>query len=210
MKYLLESLGYSVYHVSGTVVLPDGHIVTIVTDLKVPGDKHLVDVGLGAPTLSAIPLDFEDESPIYIESFATYKFIHRDGKYVRFDKKKSAAVMWQTEGNEEWKEFFSFDLTPRELAFFDEAADKLYSGSDILANLFHSSLLIGLFSGPSLQARYIKNTVLLHENDSHELMVVKLGSNEELLMYAKEHFPVVSIKEIQGTIQNINLNFEAS
>ncbi len=73
MKLLLEALGYSVYHISSHVSdgpTEENHVITIVT---FDGIKYLVEIGCGYPTFQPIPLNFEDESIVYKESFIKYK-----------------------------------------------------------------------------------------------------------------------------------------
>ena len=62
MKYLLQSLGYNVHHVSSSMLGPPNninHILCLVCDLCTPGDRYLVDVGVGYPTFEPVSLKFE-------------------------------------------------------------------------------------------------------------------------------------------------------
>ena len=86
---LLEALGYEVYHVTSSIGnKPDNHILTIVQNVQKPGDKFLVDVGIGYPTFDPIPLDFVKESPVYKQSFLEYKFAWLEGMLVRFHRRE--------------------------------------------------------------------------------------------------------------------------
>lgn len=84
MKLLLEALGYTVHHVLSTVKYPDNHIITMVYDIVFPGDKYLIEVGVGSPTFRPIPINFENESPVYEDSFVKYKYAWKDGLLWRY------------------------------------------------------------------------------------------------------------------------------
>ena len=207
MKSLLEVLDYNVHYISGDARYPNSHILVLLTDLKVPGDKQLVDVGLGAPTFTSIPLDFENESPIYKQSFAEYKFVYEGEKLVRYHKKKSAVLLPpMKEGEKEWREFINIDLFPRELGFFDETMNKLYGDPNSMITPFHSSFRVVAFGEGSVAKCIIKDTSLLLENGSHNLIEVKLGSVEELLEKVKQNIPVLR-SETEKALENLDFVF---
>lgn len=83
---LLKALGYSSYLCGSTVTRPDSifcHLLVIVKDLVNRGDIHYVECGSGFPTFKAISLNFDQESPIFNDSYLEYKLIKRDGKILR-------------------------------------------------------------------------------------------------------------------------------
>jgi hypothetical protein len=55
------------------------HVLTAVDSLKKPGDKYIVDVGLGLPNFEPIPLDFEDETSLLY----THRLYHNLNTSVR-------------------------------------------------------------------------------------------------------------------------------
>lgn len=66
---LLVALGYDCYLTEGRMwdADPNTHAVVIVRNLLGTNDSRLVEVGVAYPTLGAIPLDFELESPTTVE-----------------------------------------------------------------------------------------------------------------------------------------------
>ena len=130
--HLLKALGYEVHHLSGTCnpKHPNNHIATLVHDVVQPGDKFLVDVGCGYPTLQAVPLDFDLESPIYTSIFLQYKFVRLDGHYERqhllnFGDERFQSLPSSTySGN--WARYYHFDLIPRDLRHFEAAMTEVY------------------------------------------------------------------------------------
>ena len=56
-KFLLDALGYSTFFVIGDINHPNNHILVVVEGLEVPGDKFLVDVGVGLPTFDPVALN---------------------------------------------------------------------------------------------------------------------------------------------------------
>lgn len=137
IKLLLEALGYSVAHLTSDVNQhSNNHLLTIAYNLKVPGDRYLVDVA-GFPTFVPVPLDFKVESPVYFFSFLRYKFLHRDGKVIWCLQKETGAR--PSKSKEGWTEFCIIDLTPRELSFFDGPNDEIYGNLDSIVTPFHKS-----------------------------------------------------------------------
>ena len=193
LKYLLEALGFNVHFIAGSVLShPDNHLGILLKDLTHQGSTHLVDAN-GYPTFQAIPLDFEEKSPIYNESFFEYKFmrkvnekgqkvilrLHRRGDY------------YGPEGSElfkdGWRTFCEFNLTPRELSHFDAAMEKIYTipyeGSPFLVSLRAIQF--------SMQSRMvaIKDKKLLLENEDHAVREFPLKSKEEYLSTVQKYFP---------------------
>ena len=203
MKSLLEILDYNVHYISSDIRHPSNHILILLTDLKVPGDKQLVDVGLGVPTLTSIPLDFENESPIYKQLFVEYKFVYEGEKLVRYHKKKSAMLlppMKEGEEEKEWREYVNIDLFPRELGFFDETMNKAYGDPNSMITRFHSCLRVVVLGEDSVAKFIIKDTSLLLEN---ELLEEKLESVEKLLENVKQNIPVLG-SETEKALENLD------
>jgi arylamine N-acetyltransferase len=198
-KYLLEALGYDSYLVGSDIVKENGHVVTAVDNLKKPGDKYIVDVGLGVPNFEPIPLDFEDESPIYAQSFSEFKYARKNGKITRYHREHpSAEELMPPNLSEEvkWRRFYDAneELPRRELSFFDETFEELYTDLDCSFTPFNNSFRIvgfrGEYTNPKLVA--FRNFTLLLENDAHKVEKVKLKSVEEILEKVDLYFPVLS------------------
>lgn len=183
MKFLLQALGYDVYFVISHIRIPNNHIVTVVQNLTKPGDRHLVDVGVGYPTFEAIPLNFERESPVYMHSFLQYRFV-REGDMIN---------RWHGEGESRpdipavngWRKVCIIDPTPRELDYFEEHMHLVYS--DPRRSPFHTSLRATIFRDQ--RATCIKDMSLLLEDDNHTLQEIKFTDKNALLKTITQHFP---------------------
>ncbi len=175
MKLLLEALGYSVYHIVGSVLQPENHIITIAI---FNGTKYLIEIGCGYPTFQPIPLNFTDESLVYEESFIKYKF-----KWVSEDTIERQHL-FLTPGAQ-WQRFYSFNVTPQQLKDLDKPMTLAYT--DINAIPFHTSFrAIKFYQG---KATVIRDRTLLVEDNTHVLQETKLLSEEEVLQAVKDNFP---------------------
>lgn len=189
MKLLLQALGYEVYHVISSIVKPDNHILTIVRNLQKPGDKFLVDVGIGYPTFDPVPLDFVEESSVYKQSFLEYKFVWVEGMLVRFHRKGELRPMKEGEVViDGWRKVCIIDPTPRDLTYFQKPMDKVYSDPSL--SPFHTSLRVVYF--PRGKAVCIRDNCLLVENDSHELVGEPLADGKEIVDKVRELFPLLT------------------
>ncbi|KAJ8040740.1 hypothetical protein HOLleu_15127 [Holothuria leucospilota] len=86
LKELLAALGYEIYYVKATIIMPFDHIGLVVKNVTHNGSKHLVEAA-GFPTFQAIPLDFEGFSEVYNRSFLRQMF----------QKTKEGTVLWYHE-----------------------------------------------------------------------------------------------------------------
>lgn len=187
MKYLLEALGYNVSFVSGDIVNPNDHILIIVVNLAKPGDRFLVDAGIGYPIFDPIPLDFEKESCTYTRSFIEYKYIWEDGKLNFYLKKKGPnLLLWNV-----LRKVCEIDLTPRELSFFDSHFDAVYT--DVERTPFHVSIRAIMYKEQGMKAVCVKDSSLLLEDDNHCMVETKIDSADEMLKIIKQNYP--SLKE---------------
>ena len=180
MKFLLEALGYEVYHVVSSIGQPDNHILSVVQNVRKPGDKFLVDVGTGYPTFEPIPLDFADESPVYKHSFLVFKFSWMEGMLVRCHHTKQTDL-------DGWRKVCIIDPTPRELAYFQEPMDIVYS--DPSRTPFHTSLRVVSF--PNGKAVCIRDSCLLVENDCQKMVEEPLADRREILAKVNDLFPLL-------------------
>ena len=212
-KLLLETLGYDINFCAADIYAPTSHTLTIVHNLKKPGDKHLVDVGMGCPCFEPLPLDFEDESPVYKQSYTEFKYARKDGELVRYHKSSKyndLAPDFAQEDEIGWKRCYSLDekIISREWSFFDEPIDKLYTDLDCVYSPFHQSLRAIAYhrEGADLRLVAIKDSSLLLENESHHIEEQKLGSVEEVLEKVDLYFPLLSA-EARVAVKNIKWDF---
>ena len=182
--------------------------------LEKPGDKHIVDVGLCCPSFEPLPLDFEDQSPIYKQSFSVFKYVRKEGKYIRYHKTGSKnydlAPDIRREDEIKWKGFYAMDdkVIPRELSFFDQIMDEVYTDLDSVITPFHKSLRAVAYHGEGADLRLVavKDSSLLLENESRQINEEKLGSVEELLERVDLYFPPLSA-EAREAVKNVEWNF---
>ncbi len=181
MKLLLEALDYTVHHVLSAVSnLPDNHLITIASNVRDHGDKYLIEVGTGFPTFKPIPIDFDQESPVYDESFIKYKL-----KWVSKNRLERE-MMFQVPGSE-WKLFYSWETARKKLEEMDAAMTSVYTDPKITP--FHTSLRAVRFVHG--KAVCIRDMTLLMEDNSHILQEKKLSTELEFLDAVGEHFPLL-------------------
>ena len=187
MKFLLQALGYDVYFVASNIGYPNNHIITVVQNLTKPGDKHLVDVGVGYPTFEAIPLDFEHESPVYLHSFLWYKFVREGDTIARWHGKGESTPEYPLVNG--WRKVCIIDPTPRNLEFFAEPMHTVYTTPD--PSPFHTSLRAIIFTNK--KAMCIKDMSFLVEDDNHELQETKMVHRDRLLETTAQYFPQLQL-----------------
>lgn len=206
-KFLLEALGYNVHLVGGDIGIPNNHVLTVVNDLKKPGDKYIVDVGFGVPNFEPIPVDFECESPVYAHSYSRVKYVREDSKLIRCHKK---TFIHFPDGADSWRPICISDerLQPRQSSYFDEIMEKVYTDIDGAITPFCNSLRAITFrgDGANLKCLALKDSSLLLENESHDLEEVKLGSVEEILEKVDLHFPLLS-DAARKAVKNVKFDF---
>ena len=130
---LLQAIGYRTQLVSGTCnpKHPNNHIATLVNDVAELGDKYLVDVGCGYPTLQAVPLGFENESPVYKNIFLQYKFVklgsgHYERQHLLNLGKERLISLQSSCYSEKWERYYDFEDVPRDLSYFKPAMTEVY------------------------------------------------------------------------------------
>ncbi len=167
-------------------------MASIITGVVTPDDRFLFDPGLGYPNFELIPFDFEVETKIYTHSYMTYKFI-KEGEYiVRCHKIRKCMDPLSIPGilDENWKKVHYFDLTPRELSYFDVAINKLYNDPEFKSSCpLYSNIMVSGFTECNLKPVILKNTSFLIENDMATLDEVKSKSAGEILKFVEDHYP---------------------
>ena len=79
------------------------------------------------------------------------------------------------------------DPTPRDLTYFQEPMDRVYSDPSITP--FHTSLRVVAF--PRGKVVCIRNNCLLVENDAQELVEEQLADGREILDKVNDLFPLL-------------------
>jgi hypothetical protein len=92
-----------------------------------------------------------------------------------------------------WRRYYDVDeeLPRRELSFFDEGFDEMYTDLDCP---FIKDFIIAGYRGEYTNPKFVAftNFKLLLENEAHEVEKVKLKSVEEILEKVDLYFPVLS------------------
>ncbi|XP_005112855.1 uncharacterized protein LOC101854469 [Aplysia californica] len=208
--FLLQALGYraSMVHATCTssVLFPDNHVVVYVCDVATPGDKFLVEVGFGFPTYRAISLDFEKESPEYIDSFIEYKYIRHEGKVLRMHR-KGCPIRAMGKKNPlvdfvvgDWRRFYLVEPeSTTQLAEFDEDFDQVFQNP--AASPFHGSFRVIGF--PNRKAVMVVNQKTMIEDDKGDLQVSAIeGGDDGVVAKVKELFPVLPDQLVQDAMTN--------
>ena len=197
IKNLLQALGYKVMLVPSAVKNEYDHVMILAEIEKM---QYVIDVGSGYPTFEAIPLDFDDESKVYKDSFLKYRFVRKDDiierlhNHSRFIRSQSSIT--SQENSKLWRRFYHFKVTPVNLSFFDEALYQVYTEPD--ASPFLMSLRA--FRCSSGRAVAICNNFLLTEDDNNDLVGTKLESLEEMKSKLAEFFPMLHLDLINAAL----------
>ncbi|XP_013393728.1 arylamine N-acetyltransferase 1-like [Lingula anatina] len=103
LYFVLRALGYDVTLAKGHVKNPGDHVLLVAHDVVTSGDSYLIEAAIGYPTLRAILLDFQVESPVYTFSFCTFKYVRQDGgEFHRMHKEESDL-------EKTWRRVYSFN-----------------------------------------------------------------------------------------------------
>ena len=209
ITHLLQAIGYDTYLCAGSIMVFDSsnHVICIVENLTSPGSKHMVDAWTGWPTFEAIPLDFQDESPIYSFSFLESKFIRKGTTIQRFHRRgeRYAEVPFPTDQHiDGWRKMCEFDVSiQREISFFEQPMSRVYKQPGDVSPFLVSFRAVTYRADLKLVA--IKNDSLLLENDSHEVETTKLQSRKEVCEAVKKYFPQFTSEDVMKALKNVNL-----
>jgi hypothetical protein len=201
MSRLLKALGYSAFVCLSIVTNHtfNPHLIVIIKDLVNTGDLHLVDCGLGLPSFRAISLNFNEESPIYRDSFLEYKFIKLDGKVLRMHGDGDSVVHNDppVEGLDfirgKWRRFYEFTIETL-------GCENLEALGPVVA--------IAKYCLPKYKPRAARfpggkaillneGNILSIEQEDKTLKTVTLQSKEEALQVFKSYFPSISEDLVQ-------------
>lgn len=196
---LLKGLGYFAQLCPATctssVTSPNNHLLVLVHDLQNRGDVHLVECGFGFPTFRAVPLDFESESPVYVDSFLEYKYVKINDQYLRMHgkgdmiKRNDPPVEGLDFFQGHWRRFYFFSLRPADcLDVFNETFDRCFTVPR--ATPFDHSPRALWF--PGKRAVIVVNDKLMLEGDGGVLETSILAGDEEIIQCFRRHFPQIS------------------
>ncbi|XP_013792254.1 uncharacterized protein LOC106476130 [Limulus polyphemus] len=201
VKYLLQALGFDVYHAASAFGFPNNHITTIVRNLSSDGAKHLVDFN-GFPLFKAIPLDFKEESPVYSMSFLTFKFVREGNLIIRVHKTLEPHYPKNLRESEGWAHYFTTDPEPRDFSYFEEDMTKVYTVPGVNSPLLENLMFL---SFPGLQLCGIKNKFELSEGDNHKINYKQFSSKSEMVQSIINKHPQFPEDKIVSAIDRIHL-----
>ncbi|KAI8510679.1 hypothetical protein Bbelb_115950 [Branchiostoma belcheri] len=183
--YLLQTLDYDVFLISSSVSYPISHVIVGVRNVAERDDVYLAEVGCGHPTFQAIPLNFQEESPIYQHSFLEYRFVKKGELIERQHRRGDTRPVGPGQQPGTWRRFYDFTLEPRDVEFFREPMNTVYT----VPARFLQSLRVITFQKGRLRA--IKDWSLLEEQDDHTLRETQIHSMSEMMAIIKEIAPKI-------------------
>uniref|UniRef100_A0A2C9M5Y5 arylamine N-acetyltransferase n=2 Tax=Biomphalaria glabrata TaxID=6526 RepID=A0A2C9M5Y5_BIOGL len=210
--YLIKAIGFDAALAHGTCTsstkFHDNHVFVYIRNVEKNGDVFLLEAGFGFPTFRVINLDFEKESPIYIDSFIEYKYIKHEGQILRMHRKgelvrgatcnTSDGVNFFLDG---WRRFYFAD--PER---FTNSIEEFYAPFDQVfqnpkASPFH--LTFRAVGFPGKKAVMVINDKTLIENDQGELVSTPIeGGDEGILQAVHKYFPVIPQELSRAALAN--------
>ena len=192
------------------MIYEESHLTNIVRDVEVKGQRHLVDVGLGDPTFTPIPLDFEKESPVYQESYLTYKFMRMpSGKIMRLnvpqkgEKKSGGYKKWfdgwwlRTEFDPEVGRDLDHFSYPQMHWYMTSWCKHTPNAKDVMfAQMYPEGKLV-----------HFTNHKYCLELDGKQLQITTTTSPEQLIGAYERYFPMIPQDRIVASIENLKLKF---
>jgi arylamine N-acetyltransferase len=167
---LLAHLGYDVWLCGADMAAPDVHLVNIV---RVDGRPFLVDVGYGAPLLTPLPLDGQEDQTI----------AWGRERYVLKPREASGRSRLELHRDGELRHGYVVNPTPRRIGeFADVIADSFADGAT-----FMHALLIARFS-PTRSVTLRNLTLIDAEGTDYRLQTIP--GTEELPDVIEQHFRI--------------------
>ena len=163
----------------------------------------MVDAWSGWPTFEAIPLNFQDESPIYNFSFVKFKFIRKGTLIQRYHWKGESHDEISEQHLNEWRKTCEFDVAiPREIPFFEEPMSRVYKQPGDLSPFLVSFRAV-MYKDLKLIA--IRDDALLLEKDGHEVETTKLQSRKEVCEAVTKYFPQFTAEDVMKALDSVHL-----
>ena len=208
MNALLTALGYDMYLAGGSVYYDsDTHVIVIARNLTTRGSLHLVDLS-GFPTFGAIPLDFENESPVYHNSVHLYKFIRVNSKIIwrmhRQDLEQERPLVHGRECFVDgWRRFCQINITPRDLPSFYDTMVAVYTKPELNATPFFKTLHAVWYPGSKMVA--VRNCAFKVEHEQGKEEKKGISTREEMTMIMTTHFPNMLVSHLAQALDYLHL-----
>ncbi|XP_071479605.1 uncharacterized protein [Diadema antillarum] len=206
---LLKTLGFCVSLTPCDVSYTDSHAISIVHNLTKEGSRHIVDVGTGYPTFRAIPMDFEQVSPEYTDSFLRYRYIYEGDLIIRQHHVDTdpRAALWPDRVKDGWYYFiYIHHKTQVSIPYFDVAMTRIYK--ELLPSPPYLSSP-RCMAWPNKQFVCIKDTTLLLETVPGTVKKSYLKSRDDILAEFSKYFPQVPLDSVGVALrdENVKLDF---
>lgn len=202
MKFLLDALEYKTCFLACSMRgFPDNHIATAVFDLTEKGSMHFVDPN-AYPNFTVIPLDFEEESPVYEHSYLQFKFVKKGNVLLRLHRSTSHVTVLEDLSADQWFQVCEINLTPQELPYFEPSMNTVFTvpGKN---SPFLVQFRAAVFTGLKLVA--FKDKIMLLEREDHTLEEMKMVSREEMIGKVLKYFPQFTEAEVAKAIDSVRL-----
>ncbi|XP_054773256.2 uncharacterized protein LOC129281342 [Lytechinus pictus] len=209
---LLRALDFDAFLVSGDYMhYKDQHVVIIIDSLTGNGSKHFFDVGLGYPTLQLIPLDFEQESPVYFDSYMRYRFVRQGTKVLtlQLSVETNPAQAYHVKPEyicDGWISFiFIYVDHPVTISHFNNSMTDIFTVADP-ENCYLTSLRCLTY--PNGRLTCIKDSKLLLKDEEHRVQVTRFRSRDEVLAAFVRYFPQLPVDMVKTAIKDFEFAFE--
>lgn len=206
---LLRALGFDALLVVGDCLTYKGiHIVVIINNVTEQGSRHIFDVGMGFPILQLIPLDFEQESPEYSDSYMRYRFVRQGDEVLIFqlsvDTNPSEVATHREYIQDGWISFMFIHLDqPVSVPF--SPMTRVFTDVD-LGLFFLASLRCLAY--PNGRMVCIQDSKLLLEDEEHRVQVSRFTSRDDIVEAFARYFPQFPEDMVNTAIEDVTIDFK--
>ena len=208
---LLKAIGFDVY-LNLSRIFPEQygkdannyHSIILVKSVIKENDLYLIDVGAAHPAFQAINLEFNDETPVFRDSYLLYKFIRRDRDIIRREQDRSILFLAHDKSSDvpksgEFWPFYDFTVSPtNDIDQLREIFEDIYKDTDLTP--FHKSVRAVKFIDRKLVL--ISNSKLVREANDGIINIEILPDDEAIVCAYKTHFPELDEVCIRRALQN--------
>nr|XP_054772347.1 uncharacterized protein LOC129280340 [Lytechinus pictus] len=202
---LLRALEFDAQLVpSDGLYLQDNHVGIVINGLTGQSSKHFLEVGSSYPSRRLIPLDFEDCSPEYSDSYMKYRFVRREKGTIIFQHEintvSSLACKYPELIEGEWFSFLFYHTRQSvSVSHFDNRMTKTFTEVGDLNVL--TSLRCTAY--PNGRLVCIKDSKLMLEDEEHQVQCSYFRSRDEFLQAFQRYFPQFSESMIRAAMKNV-------
>ncbi|KAJ8020996.1 hypothetical protein HOLleu_40745 [Holothuria leucospilota] len=212
-KALLDLMGYKTFHVGGNNPGEDHfdtHTGIIVCDLSYPGSLHLAEPGTRRPLFEAIPLDFDQESPMYHFHFMRSKFFMRDNGILLWCAHAPEHTAPSTYIIESGDEFWKIQLTyrlhqQRSRKYFTERAQHIAKIPTVIPSVHYTLYLLAYKEKKLYSYLYLNHKDLVRlkvQGEDLSESDIQLLAPDEMIGSIVENFPQYTRDTIQNALDN--------